>query len=114
MRVERAGSDSNKRSGSFGPGAALTAATALAAGLIAAIAWSGPAGLILPALSIVLLAIGFAIAAAHWNDPADSRRLTYKDVGAALVFAAFAAALMSDPGHLAALSERTTQAAVLR
>ena len=114
MRVERLDLGwSNPAGRRFGPEAALTGVTLAAGILAAALAASGAAPLILPALSLVLLAVGLLIAATHWNDPASSKRLTYKDVGAALVFAGFAAALMSDPAHFVPPTEQT-QATALR
>jgi hypothetical protein len=70
-------------------GAVITVATASTAG----------PGLVLPVLSGVLLVAGFVLALTNGNDSARSPRLTFKDVGAALVFAGFAAALISDPSH---------------
>jgi hypothetical protein len=69
--------------------------------------------LILPALSVLLLGIGFFVAFVHRRDPANSERLTYKDVGAALVFIAFAAALISSPTDFLLLTGSSDQATSL-
>jgi hypothetical protein len=57
-----------------------------------------PPALALPAISLLLLLAGFAIAAfAYWTGrTADAERLGPKDVAGALVLLGFAAALLSD------------------
>ena len=57
-----------------------------------------PPALALPAISLLLLFVGFAIAAcAHWTGHAtEADRLGPNDVAGALVLLGFAAALLSD------------------
>ena len=93
------------------PEALLTAVTMVVVVIMVATAWTAGPGLVLPVLSGVLLFPGFVLALIHRNDFARSPRLTFKDVGAALVFAGFAAALISDPSHL--LPRATPNAAIV-
>jgi hypothetical protein len=57
-----------------------------------------PPALVLPAVSLLLLATGFSVAAfAYWaGHTAEADRLGPKDVAGALVLLGFAAALLSD------------------
>ena len=88
-----------------GPELALAAGAAMTAGVVLLAAWKLPAVLILPAASLVLLITGFAVALAFWQRPPVSRRLSYRDVAAMLVFFGFAAALLSDTSGVARLFE---------
>lgn len=81
------------------PEALLTAVTTVGSATVFLTAWTAGPALVLPVLSGVLLVTGFVVALTHWSDSDHSPRLTFKDVGAALVFAGFAAALISDPHH---------------
>lgn len=97
-----------------GPEALLEAATLVGCAVALVTAWAAGPGLVLPVLSGVLLVSGLVIAFMHWGDPASSPRLTFKDVGAALVFAVFAAALISDPSHYLPLTGASNQAVAVR
>ena len=83
-----------------GPELALAGASGLGAATVLVAAWKLPFALILPVTGLVLLAAGFALAAAVWRRPIRGSRLSYRDVAALLVFFGFGAALMSDTGAL--------------
>ena len=97
-----------------GPEALLEAAILVGCAVALVAAWAAGSGLVLPVLGGVLLVSGLVIASMHWGDPANSPRLTFKDVGAALVFATFAAALISDPSHFLPLTGVSNQAVAVR
>jgi len=89
-----------RSNGQRGPELLLAAASLVGGAVTLVVAWTAGPGLVLPVLSGVLLASGLVIALISRGDPADSPQLTFTDVGAALVFAGFAAALISDLSHV--------------
>jgi glucose uptake protein GlcU len=102
-----------------GPQSALAATAALAGVFLLFSSWIMPSAMILPVLSLVLLIVGGAIALSHWGDSIESRTLTYKDltykhVGAILVFAAFGAAIISDIEQVLRIFAEYQQAIAVR
>jgi hypothetical protein len=95
-----------RRDAARGPELALTGAAGLAAATVLLAAWKLPVALILPAVSLVLLAAGFALALIVWKGAVSRHRLSYRDVAAMLVFFGFGAALLSDLSALAPLFDR--------
>jgi hypothetical protein len=88
---------------------ALTTGSGGTAAVVLLTTWKLPMVLILPAASLVLLVIGFALALAFWHRPSSSHQLSYRDVAAFLVFFGFAAGLLSDHSALGPLLDVTTR-----
>lgn len=86
--------------GEGGPAALLAASGVLGSVLGLAVAAVSGVGLFLPVLSGLLLTVGFMAVWASGRDHARREGLTYQDVGGLLVFAGFAAALMSDSSQV--------------
>ena len=86
-----------------GPELVLAGASGLTVATVLLAAWKLPSELILPATGLVLLATGFALAAAVWRRPVRGGRLSYRDVAALLVFFGFGAALVGDGAALSPL-----------
>jgi hypothetical protein len=84
--------------------AALTVVGAAAAGLSA---WMLPVALVLPILSILVIAAAGLTALIAWMRPQrrSSDRITYWDIAGALTFIGLCAALLSDPEQALPLFE---------
>jgi glucose uptake protein GlcU len=76
--------------------------------------WTMPPAMVLSALSLAMLIVGGFLALSNWGDPAESRALTYKDVGGLLVFGAFGAALISDFEQVLPILEGIQRASTIR
>ncbi|HEX8167109.1 MAG TPA: hypothetical protein VF601_15165 [Beijerinckiaceae bacterium] len=83
---------------SWRPGAedAPVVAALVAAAGAAALAWTVPRGLVLPGLSLLLVALAFGLAAVARTGP-DGRAPAARLVAAALAFIGFGAAFLTDP-----------------
>ena len=81
---------------------AINTLLVLAATIVGAAHVPGP--LFLPALSVLLLVCGFAIALAALirREPQEARSLTHWDQAGFLLFVGFAASMLSDPGEVIA------------
>ena len=92
-----------------GPQLAFSACIFAAAAGLALSAWTLPAPLILPVLSVllVLAACGMGLVAWRWTG-GDERHLTYWDVTGALTFAGICLALASDPEQVLPLLQAHT------
>lgn len=78
----------------FGPGRSWLLAIVPPLAIVAALSWTAPGPLVLPALSVALFCIGLAIAAS--NCISGTRRDYLMDVAGALVFLGCAAAMLAD------------------
>ena len=83
---------------------APTVAALVAAAGVLVLALTLPRGLVLPGLSILLIAVAFGLAALSGAGP-DGRPSASRYVSAALAFIGFGAALMTDPGPMLSLLE---------
>jgi hypothetical protein len=90
-----------------GPGSVEDApliAALVAAAAVPALAWALPRGLVLPALSGLLVALAFGLAALARAGP-DGRPPASRYVSATLAFIGFGAALLTDPEPVLSLLE---------
>lgn len=88
-----------------GPVITLAGGTALAAAIVLLAAWKLPLVLVLPTVSLVLLATGFAVALAFWHRQPAGKRLSYRDVAGLFVLFGCVAAGLSDAVAFAAVLE---------
>ncbi|HEX8662686.1 MAG TPA: hypothetical protein VF744_01495 [Beijerinckiaceae bacterium] len=89
-----------------GPGiedAPVVAALVAAAG-VAALAWTLPRALVLPALSVLLVVLAFGLVGLSRTGP-DGRPTAARYVAAALAFIGFGAAFLTDPEAVLPLLE---------
>ena len=94
------------RAGAWWPQAedAPTVAALIAAAGVLVLTLTLPRGLVLPGLSILLIAVAFGLAALSRAGPGRCPSVS-RDVSAALAFIGFGAALMTDPGPMLSLLE---------
>ena len=90
---------------------APTVAALIAAAGVLVLTLTLPRGLVLPGLSILLIAVAFGLAALSGAGP-DGRPSASRDVSAALAFIGFGAALITDPEPVLALLEGSRRACV--
>jgi hypothetical protein len=83
---------------------APTVSALLAAAGVLVLTLTLPRGLVLPGLSILLIAVAFGLAALSGAGP-DGRPSASRDVSAGLAFIGFGAALMTDPEPVLSLLE---------
>ena len=97
----------HKRNRWDGPSLALVALTAALAAASAGAMWALPRALLLPSLSVLMVALAavVAFAAWRWREPQRPNRVTYWDIAGALTLFGIAAALLSDPAEVIPLLE---------